>query len=141
MISVVETNVVESETQASEYEAFCIERGYEGAILRTATGLYEFGNRSHGLLKLKSFTDGEWPVCAIEGGRGKFADQAVFTCQMADGGTFNCCITGTQQERRDYLAHKDQYIGRLMTVKYFNMTPDGKPFLPVGKAFREAFDN
>ena len=33
--------------------------------------------------------------------------------------------------------HTNGTVGKYMTVKYFNMTPDGVPFLPVALQIRE----
>jgi DNA ligase-1 len=35
------------------------------------------------------------------------------------------------------LANKDTFLGKMLTVQYQNLTPDGIPRFPVGLSFRD----
>lgn len=116
-----------------------VQDGYEGAILRLAHGRYLWGYRSSELLKVKEFQDDEFRVIGAKQGRGKMEGCIVWNCQAKDG-TFECTMKTTMDERRKMYAERNQYIGRLLTVRYFDMTDDGIPRFPVGILFREVSD-
>ena len=113
-----------------------VEDGYEGAIVRNLSGLYLFGYRSHDLLKVKSFQDDEFEVIGAHCGVGKFAEAVVWECVTKDGVKFSATPKGTMEMRRQWLKDANQYIGKLLTVRFFNYTPDRTPFHGVGVAFR-----
>lgn len=56
------------EVRLLEYEAKCLDLGYEGLILRSPDGLYKFGRstlREGGMIKLKRFADDEAEVVGV----------------------------------------------------------------------------
>lgn len=114
---------------------------YEGAILRWGHSPYEDGKRSHSLVKIKQFDDGEYKVLDIVPGKttslnGNEVTPGIAVCEDATGKQFRCPLPGTLPEREQTLRHKDMYIGKMLTVQYANLTPDGIPFHPVGLRFR-----
>lgn len=131
------TQNVGSLDEAMEFQAAAIENGYEGAMLRHGTEGYKPGKRSDGLLKMKTFIDGEFVVTGCKEGRGQFAGMAVFECVTPDGNPFDVTAPGTHDEKRAYWNNKDQYTGKRLTVKYQTMTNTEAPvpFLPVAKGF------
>lgn len=120
----------------SWHDAF-VQRGYEGAIIRTMGGLYRFGYRSRDLLKLKAFDDDEFPIVSVRTGKGAFAEVPIFTCRTESGAEFECTPRGTAEIRRDLLARSASLIGKNLTVRHFGVTVDGIPRFPVGIAVRE----
>ena len=137
-IVVVETKrILKYETLMSVHEYYR-EQGYEGSMFRAKNGLYEFGERSWNLLKIKNFVDDEFRVISISDGRGKFEGQAVFTCITREGDLFDCVIKGTEQERAQYYRDRDQYIDGMLTVKYQDLSEKGIPRFPVGLRTRKA---
>lgn len=110
--------------------------GYEGAILRTLNGVYKFGYRSSDLLKYKDFQDDEFEIVGWKRGKGKFLNVPIFKCKCL-GRTFEVTPMGTEAERLNMLENADSSIGKNLTVRFFNYTPDGVPFHPVGVAIRE----
>jgi len=76
----VETNdVVNEKEMMCNYDNF-IEKGYEGAILRNAKGLYK-NKRSSDLLKVKQFQDEEFEVIEVVEGKGKLVGHGIFICR------------------------------------------------------------
>ena len=71
-------------------------------------------------------------------GRGKMSDKAVFVCETESGATFKCKLVGSLDALSEYLVNKDRYIGRLVTVKYQNLSAEGIPRFGVAMRFREA---
>jgi DNA ligase 1 len=112
-------------------------QGYEGLMVRSATGKYKINGRSADLLKVKEFVDTEFEVIGVTEGRGKMAGKAMFTCRMTDGGEFECKMKGSLDALRQYIEHPDRAIGRQLTVQYQGLTKYGKPRFPVGVRFRQ----
>jgi DNA ligase 1 len=132
----VETLQLDNIANLDPFASDCVSRGYEGAMLRINQP-YEPGKRSKTLLKVKTFIDAEFEVIDSQPGIGPYADKAVFTCLMESGEKFTVTSPGTHEEKRLYLADREKWIGKKLTVKYFGLTPDGIPRFPVAKCFRD----
>jgi DNA ligase 1 len=113
-----------------------VEDGYEGAIVRAQEGEYREGYRSPHLLKVKSWNDAEFPIIGFTVGRGKFENVPIFKCITADGKDFDVTPVGTAEERLEMLREAPQSIGKMLTVKYFGLTHEGKPYSARGVAIR-----
>lgn len=114
---------------------WCIERGYEGIMYRTKGGLYESGKRSAGLWKFKLFMDSEFLILEIEP---KKDDGSAFLVQNdLNDKTFSVTL-GSMAQRAEFLANKELYIGKLITVQYQARYKDTLlPQFPTGKAIRD----
>lgn len=140
-VSVVDTVAVFNEREMrSNYGRF-LKDGYEGGILRLSNGLYLWGYRSTELLKIKDFLDGEFEVVGAKEGRGKMAGGVIWECRNdLNANTFECTMKCTMEERRDFYCRRSEYIGRSLTVRYFDRTDDQIPRFPVGILFRDEKD-
>lgn len=140
-VSIVPSIDVNSyEDMINRYGEF-VQDGYEGAILRLSHGLYQWGYRSSELLKVKEFQDSEFKVIGAKDGRGKMKDGIVWICQNdLNNNTFDCTMKITMEQRRQMYASRDNYIGKLLTVRFFDRTDDDKPRFPVGIVFRDEKD-
>jgi len=114
-----------------------VEDGYEGAIARNLTGLYEYGYRSRNLIKLKAFDDTEFLIVGFTNGRGKNKTTVTWECVTEEGKYFTVVPTGNKRDRAEMLKNGDMHIGKLLKVKHFGWTDENKPRFPVGIAFRE----
>jgi DNA ligase-1 len=114
---------------------WCIERGYEGVMYRTKGGLYESGKRSTGLWKFKLFMDSEFLILDVEPRKD---DGSAFSVQNdLNDKTFSVTL-GSMNERAEFLANKELYIGKLITVQYQARYKDTLlPQFPTGKAIRD----
>lgn len=130
----------ENEEQVREIQKDFIESGYEGAIVRTSTGSYREGYRSPDLLKVKSWQDSEFRIIGFKVGKGKFEQCPVFRCITEDGQEFDVTPKGTEEERQEMLIEAETSIGKLLKVKYFQMSPYGVPLYPVGLGIRHPSD-
>ena len=110
------------------------EYGYEGIMIR-GNGPYKHG-RSKDLLKYKKFKDSEYMVVGHAEGTGAHAGTAIFVCNNGNGKTFNVVMNGPLEKRREMLKHVDDYYGKLLTVKYQELSVDGIPRFPIGLGFR-----
>lgn len=119
------------------------EQGYEGGIVRLAHGEYELGYRSRSLLKVKFFLDDEFEVIGHYKGEGLHTGCVGFICKTKPGSIapdFRVYPKGSMDQRRAYGKDPESYYGKKLTVRYQFLTNEGKPFLPIGIAFRDAKD-
>jgi DNA ligase 1 len=136
-IQLVETVALEDEEELQKYLSEFLSLGYEGAMYRSAQGLYE-GKRSKGLLKVKTFKDSEFEIVDVEEGNGKLMGKAgAIWCRTTEGKLFKAKMKGTLDSLTDYLVNKQNYVGKKLTVKYQNLTPDKIPRFPVGMRVKE----
>lgn len=134
----VETQPIANVAELMRFQALMISEGYEGAMLRNGLGKYEH-KRSNSLVKVKTFLDAEFKVVGVTNGRGSYADCAVFKCVTAEGYPFDVTAPGTIPEKQQYLETPAKWIGRLLTVKYQELTDTARPVprMPVALRFRK----
>ncbi len=108
--------------------------GYEGAIIRSVRGLYEFDTRSSDLLKYKKFFDSEFEIVDIEeGNRGS----VILVMLTESGKEFRGKLKGTIQEVQKTLLDRENLIGKSATVQYQARTLLGIPQFPVVISVRD----
>ena len=113
-----------------------VEAGYEGIMLRNAAGVYRANYRSNDLQKYKEFMEDEYRIIDFKDGEGRDAGAVIWVCETADGKEFTARPRGTFEQRREWFNDGESYIGKNLTVVYQELTEDGKPRFPVGKALR-----
>jgi len=107
-----------------EYRDKFIEMGYEGVMIRNADSLYQ-NHRTKDLLKWKEFQDAEFELINIEEGRGNRAGMAAKVyCRDIRGEEFSAGLKGTVEYCKQLLKDKDQLIGKMVTIRYQNLTAD-----------------
>lgn len=138
-VKLVESEDIDDTPEAiSRFHQRCLEDGYEGAILRHPSGIYQWGYRSHDLLKVKSFQDAEFEVVGYRDGRGKMEGKIIFECKNDQSeATFEVVPKATMEERAKMYEEGDSYVGRNYTVQFFDRSTDLIPRFPVGIAFQE----
>lgn len=130
-----------SDTELWNLHRQYISDGYEGAILRGAEGAYLWGYRSAHLLKVKQFQDAEFRVVGATDGRGKMEGHVIWICRNdVNDLTFECQMKVPMAERRRMYEEQNSYIGKLLTVRFFDRTDDSLPHFGVGIAFRDDID-
>ena len=124
-------NQEELDSKYSEYLA----DGQEGQMVRI-DGAYQ-NKRSKFLLKRKEFVDAEFKILDITEGKGNRSGMFGRARCITDAGVeFEANARGKESFYIDLLENKDKYIGELATIRYQNMTPDGKPRFGVIVAIR-----
>jgi DNA ligase-1 len=132
-----EPNVVVVETipvKKSDIETLLhkyIAANYEGIMIR-GNGVYKHG-RSKDLLKYKLFQDDEFEVVGHHEGQGGIP---IFECKIKDK-TFSVAMKGTTESKKERMENVEEFYGKLLTVKYQELSADGIPRFPVGIAFRD----
>jgi len=136
MVVLVRTEKVAALADFRRLFAEFVEAGYEGIMLRNAAGIYCANYRSNDLQKYKEFMEEEYRIINFTQGEGRDAGAVIWVCETADGKVFTVRPRGTLNQRRDWFNDGDSYIGKNLTVIYQELTEDGKPRFPVGKALR-----
>ncbi len=129
-IKVVPSIEVVTSNDLDNHYADCLEKGYEGQMIRNPFAPYE-NKRSKYLLKNKEFKDDEFEIvdiCEGVGNRAKTAGYAVL--KLPNGQTFKSNFKGSFAYMTKILNTKRQLIGKKAKVKFFNYTPDGIPRFP-----------
>jgi DNA ligase-1 len=131
----VSTHILNSEKDVvDQYEVY-VAQGYEGQMLRLDLP-YE-NKRSRSLMKHKSFTDEEYVIVGYEEGKGNLTGMVgALVFETADGDRFTASVNGGWEHLKELWAERDTLIGQRATVKYFQITPDGKPRFPKVTAIR-----
>lgn len=98
----------------------------EGLMLNDLNGKYEFGKRPKTIMKVKKFQDGDVLVTDIIEGEGRLVgtlgkievqfkyNDKIYTNYVGSG--FN------DSERKYYWEHKDELIGKVITISYFEIS-------------------
>jgi len=133
----VETRWVKTKSDLPVVHKQYMDAGYEGTMIREASSVYEIGKRSNYLLKLKDFKTDEYKVIGMRECTGKDVGTPIWVCTTENGQEFTVRPEGTQEKRRDMFKNGDRYIGKMLTVKYQNLTDLGVPRFPVGIVFRD----
>ena len=135
----VPTAICKTHEDVLERHIINVSDGFEGTMVRSNAGLYEGGKRSYGLQKLKNRLDSEYPILDAEEGRGKDAGTVgAFVCSTPAGKTFKCRLKATYERRRELFNNPEQWKGWKLTVLYQDLTLDGIPRFPIGKALRKS---
>ena len=112
--------------------------GYEGTMVRSGGAeAYRFQYRSPSLLKVKDFLDDEFEIIGANEGVGKSEGQATFTCKIKNGSVFDVRCKGTDEQRREQWTNRQDYVGKMLTVKYQCLSDAGIPVFPVGITVRD----
>jgi len=135
-IKLVETKMVKSVDVLNQcYEQY-LEAGFEGQMVRVDTS-YE-NKRSKNLLKRKEFIDEEYKIFNIVEGVGNRAGTAGYMeFHSRNGKLFKSNIKGDFTYLAQLLKEKNNLIGKMATVKYFNLTPEQVPRFPYVIGIRD----
>jgi DNA ligase-1 len=125
------SNTTELKTKFTEY----IQDGYEGIMLRNKAGLY-VNNRSHDLQKYKEFEEDEFVIVGFKEAKGRDAGSVIWICATKTGDEFDCRPIGSLEHRSELFRNAPKYIGKMLTIKYQELSEKGIPRFLSGKAIR-----
>lgn len=103
-----------------------VNRQLEGLMLNTLNGKYEFGKRPKSIMKVKKFQDGDVLVADVIEGDGRLVGtlgKVEVQFKYKDKIYTNYVGSGfSDSERSYYWEHKDELIGRIITISYFEIS-------------------
>lgn len=139
----VPTYNCKSKEDIERYFQIAIRKGFEGIMVRNWDGLYLPGGQgdSSDLLKLKPFEDAEWEIINCVDGRGKEAETIIYVCKTKDGREFSVHPEGSLADRKrlwyEFCVGTYDPVGKMLTVRYQELSEYGVPLFPVGVTVRE----
>lgn len=132
----VETHLANEPSDVFDFNVLNLTSGYEGSILRNLKGSYETDKRSYNLQKVKTFLDAEFKIVGAEQNKGKQGNQCCFICETDHGATFKVKPVGSDAERAEYWTNHKDYIGKYLTVKFFEWSTSNPPVPRFGVGLR-----
>ena len=137
-IKQVKTEECPQEKNIEEFLEKYTKEKYEGLIIRNKSGLYEENTRSVNLQKLKKFIDEEFEIIDYTTPNiGKEVGCVIWICKTKEGKKFNVRPSGNYKERKNLYRNAKKYIGKMLTVRYQELTNGKVPRFPVGVAIRD----
>ena len=133
----VDTFSVKKHKDMEGYHKMFIQQGYEGTMIRDRFSVYEVGQRSNYLLKYKDFQTEEYEITGAKTGHGRDADAVVWVCKTENDNQFTVRPEGTIVQREEHYRNYKKYIGKMLTVRFQNLTALGVPRFPVGVTIRD----
>jgi DNA ligase-1 len=147
-------------------EELCLEKGFEGVIIRNPQGKYKYGRctiKEANAFKLKRFEDDEATIIGFEEemhngnnaevnelGRTKRSTAAAglhgkgtlgaFICKTRDGIEFKIGSGFDAEDRRSFWERKSDLLGHIVKYKHFPVGVKDKPRHPIFLGFRDPID-
>ena len=115
-----------------------VQDGWEGAVIRLAESVYKPGARGNAWIKIKVYQDAEYPIIGIS--EGLREEDMCFILETPNGQQFKCKPVGDRKQKQWYRDHIDELKGKLLTIKYFEMSGvEGSeiPQQPIGICIRD----
>jgi len=133
----IETVLVKKESDVKKYHDIFTSQGHEGVMIRDRSSLYEVGQRSNYLLKYKTFQTEEYEIVGAKTGHGRDADAVVWVCKTENDQQFTVRPEGTITRREEHYKNYEKYIGKMLTVRFQNLTALKVPRFPIGVVIRD----
>ena len=102
-------------------------------ILKT----YGINKRNSDLLKYKYFIDSEYKIIGLKIEINNGIELPMWRCITDGGKEFTCRPIGSYAHKKELLINNEKYIGKMLTVKYQELSDDGIPRFGVGKSIRQ----
>jgi len=155
-----------SKERLLELEENCLNKGYEGIVIRSLHGTYKYGRctiKEANAFKLKRFEDAEAIIIGFEEemhngndaevnelGKTKRSTKSAgmvgketlgaFICKTHDGTEFKVGSGFDQSNRRIFWSNKHNLLGSIVKYKHFPIGVKDKPRHPIFLGFRDAMD-
>jgi len=140
-IKLVHTEICTTKEQIKPLHNKFVEEGYEGIMLRNILGPYLLKNRSNDLQKYKEFEDSEFEIVGYKEANGEDRGTIIWECVYVkqDGAKENFAVRprGSREMRREWFEQAQEdfdkfFRGKMLTVRYQELGPEGCPRFPVG---------
>src|SRR6056300_284379 len=133
----VETFNVKKHSDMTSFHKMFMQQGYEGTMIRNMKSVYEVGQRSNYLLKFKDFQTEEYEIVGAKTGHGRDANAVVWVCRTRGGREFTVRPEGTIAQREENYKNREKFMGKMLTVRFQNLTALDVPRFPVGVVVRD----
>ena len=131
-IKIAPTFTVNNYDEAKTYHDRFVQQGYEGGMLKNKAGIYMFQYNSNDLEKVKDYIDSEFEIIGGKEGTGTDIGCIIYRCITESGGEFDARPRGTVADRKEMLINLPNDIGKMLTVRYAELSEAGIPLQPVG---------
>ena len=138
-VKIVPTYHLTTEEEVESIHSRMNEEGHEGTIYRVPSGLYAPRARSKDLLKRKDFMTEEYRIVDYTEADGRDIGTVIWVVETTTGGgsRFNVRPRGTIEQRREWFTKGGEYVGKMLTVRFQNLSEAGIPRFPVGLSIRD----
>lgn len=135
-IKLVPYKHVDKLTDVDDFLKACMDEGYEGIVIRKIDGVYQRDLHSTQIMKLKPRKDDQYIIIGVKEEIDKYGNPknslGSFACKAHDVDEVFYVGTGrilTAEGRRKYWDNPP--IGKILHIKYQELTPYGIPYAPV----------
>lgn len=131
---------ITSPDEIPKHQKKFVKEGYEGIVLRDKALKYEClkkNRKSKWMRKYKYFFDQEWPILGVKRDKGVPREQFTWICELEDGTKFYPKPEGTREMKWEWYDNQDEYIGRMLIVRYQEFDVSGIPRFPIGVEIRD----
>lgn len=97
-----------------------VSEGWEGVVIRDPNVTYKPGGRGNQMLKIKNYIDAEYKIIGLT--EGLREEDMCFLMETPEGQQFNCKPMGDRAQKKWYREHIDELMGKMATIKYFEMS-------------------
>lgn len=137
VLDLVMTVQVNDDGDIERWHKEFVDLGYEGLILRNPSAPYQH-KRTTDLLKYKHFFDAEYTIKDITEGVGNRSGMmGRILCVDKKGVEFEANAKGTQKYYRKLWREKKEFIGKIATIRYQELTERGVPRFGVMHSVRD----
>lgn len=135
-IQEVDTKYLTDKKELNKITSEHLNQGYEGSILRNNKEYQQ--KRSHNIYKIKVWNDIEISISGFVEGNGKFkGGLGKFIGTDEDGRIVSAPWPSlTLEERKMHWEKRESYIGKPLTIEYFQRTKSGAYRFPRAKTIR-----
>lgn len=126
--------LVETLEEAHKLFGQAIEDGHEGIIIKNPMGAYR-RKRTFDWIKMKAEETVDVPIVGVKAGSGKY--EGTLGAVIVDYKGAQVAVSGMTDEVRNYIwDNQEAVLGKIIEVKYHEVTPDGSLRHPRMKKFR-----
>ena len=97
-----------------------VAEGWEGLVIRKADSLYQPGMRNNNWIKIKEYKESEYEIVGLSDGLRD--EDMCFIMKTPNGQEFKAKPMGDREQKQWYREHIDELIGKMGTLKYFEMS-------------------
>lgn len=99
-----------------------VKEGWEGLVIRLKSAVYGPNKRTNDMIKIKVYHDSEYEIVGMQEGELRPIDDMVFIMKTESGQEFKAKPMGSYEQKEWYIANIDSLIGKMATLKWFEMS-------------------